>query len=175
MIFFCNRFYFLISIGSLMEMVVLVYVQDNIGRVWGNCILSEKKLIIATVLYGGTPFYRAKRPQESHITARWRVWILAWKKRSLTTYSQHNFLNCYLETKVPHTARFKPLVKATIIDENCSKDENNNKAWMVTTVTHVEEVKMIIKLIPIWSISILFWTVSPTLEYTGKVCTSPLQ
>ena len=35
MVFFFNRFYFFISIGSLFSVVVLVYVQDNIGRGWG--------------------------------------------------------------------------------------------------------------------------------------------
>ncbi|KAG7034987.1 Protein NRT1/ PTR FAMILY 6.4 [Cucurbita argyrosperma subsp. argyrosperma] len=32
MLFFFNRFYFAISIGSLFAVIVLVYVQDNVGR-----------------------------------------------------------------------------------------------------------------------------------------------
>lgn len=51
------------------------------------------------------------------------------------------------------------LDKAAILDENCSKDGKKDNAWIVSTVTQVEEVKMVIKLIPIWSTCILFWTI----------------
>ena len=34
-----------------------------------------------------------------------------------------------------------------------------NDPWIVSTVMEVEEVKMVLKLIPIWSTCILFWTV----------------
>ncbi|KAG5053168.1 hypothetical protein JHK87_005366 [Glycine soja] len=159
MVFFFNRFYFFISIGSLFSVVVLVYVQDNIGRGWGYGISAGTMVIAVAVLLCGTPFYRFKRPQGSPLTVIWRVLFLAWKKRSLPNPSQHSFLNGYLEAKVPHTQRFRFLDKAAILDENCSKDENKENPWIVSTVTQVEEVKMVLKLLPIWSTCILFWTI----------------
>lgn len=51
------------------------------------------------------------------------------------------------------------LDKAAILDENSSKNGNKESPWMVSTVTQVEEVKMVIKLLPIWATCILFWTV----------------
>lgn len=159
MIFFFNRFYFFISIGSLFSVVVLVYVQDNIGRGLGYGISAGTMLIAVAVLLCGTPLYRFKRPQGSPLTIIWRVLILAWKKRNIPIPSQPSFLNGYLEAKVPHTERFRFLDKAAILDENCSKNENKENPWLVSTVTQVEEVKMVIKLIPIWSTCILFWTV----------------
>lgn len=54
---------------------------------------------------------------------------------------------------------FRCLDKAAILDENASKAENMNNPWIVSTVTEVEEIKLVLKLIPIWSTSILFWTV----------------
>lgn len=51
------------------------------------------------------------------------------------------------------------LDKAAIVDENYEKDGNKRSSWIVSTVTQVEEVKMVIKLIPIWSTCILFWTI----------------
>ncbi|KAK7276528.1 hypothetical protein RIF29_17669 [Crotalaria pallida] len=159
MIFFFNRFYFFISIGSLFAVVVLVYVQDNIGRGWGFGISAGTMVVAVAVLLCGTPFYRYRRPQGSPLTVIWRVYILAWKKRSLPIPSQPSSLNGYLEAKVPHTEKFRFLDKAAILDENCSKDGNNDNPWIVSTVTQVEEVKMVIKLIPIWSTCILFWTI----------------
>ena len=66
----------------------------------------------------------------------------------------NNFSHCLVACLVP---RF--LDKAAILDENSAKDENKNNPWIVSTMTQVEEVKMVIKLIPIWSTCILFWTV----------------
>lgn len=52
------------------------------------------------------------------------------------------------------------LDKAAIPDEGGDeKDGNKSNPWIVSSITEVEEVKMVIKLIPIWSTCILFWTV----------------
>lgn len=51
------------------------------------------------------------------------------------------------------------LDKAAILDDYAVASENRNNSWIVSTVTQVEEVKMVLKLIPIWSTCILFWTV----------------
>lgn len=45
------------------------------------------------------------------------------------------------------------------MDDYKATEEDKNNPRIVSTVTHVEEVKMVIKLIPIWSTGILFWTV----------------
>lgn len=45
------------------------------------------------------------------------------------------------------------------MDDKAVEVEDMNNSWAVSTVTLVEEVKMVIKLLPIWSTSILFWTV----------------
>ncbi|WVY91928.1 hypothetical protein V8G54_037442 [Vigna mungo] len=132
---------------------------DNIGRGWGYGISAGTMLLAVAILFAGTPFYRFKRPQGSPLTVIWRVLFLAWKNRSLPNPSQPSFLNGYLQANVPHTQRFRFLDKAAILDENSSKDENKENPWIVSTVTQVEEVKMVIKLLPIWSTCILFWTV----------------
>ena len=51
------------------------------------------------------------------------------------------------------------LDKAAIVDDYTATGENKNNPWIVSTVTQVEEVKMVLKLIPIWSTCILFWTI----------------
>ena len=107
MIFFFNRFYFGISIGSLFAVIVLVYVQDNVGRGWGYGISAGTMLIAVVVLLSGTTFYRLKKPQGSPLTVIWRVILLAWKKRTQPYPSHPSILNYYHEAKVPHTQRFK--------------------------------------------------------------------
>ena len=51
------------------------------------------------------------------------------------------------------------LDKAAILDDYAAANGNRNNSWIVSTVTQVEEVKLVLKLIPIWSTCILFWTI----------------
>ncbi|KAL4555496.1 hypothetical protein LXL04_038117 [Taraxacum kok-saghyz] len=158
MVYFFNRFYFCVSLGSLFAVTILVYIQDNVGRGWGYGISAGTMILAVVVLVCGTMLYRFKKPQGSPLTVIWRVVFLAIKNRKLT-YSKPEFLNDYINSKVPHTKRFRCLDKAAVLDDYASTEENRNNPWIVSTVTQVEEVKMVINLIPIWSTCILFWTV----------------
>ncbi|CAA2980656.1 NRT1 PTR FAMILY -like [Olea europaea subsp. europaea] len=159
MIYFFNRFYFSISLGSLFAVTVLVYIQDHVGRGWGYGISAGTMIIAVAILLCGTPLYRFRKPQGSPLTVLWRVIFLAWKKRTLPYPSHPSLLNEYYNTEVPHTERLSCLDKAAIMDDHAIASENRDNPWKVSTVTQVEEVKMVLKLIPIWSTCILFWTV----------------
>ncbi|KAK8588565.1 hypothetical protein V6N13_087475 [Hibiscus sabdariffa] len=160
MIFFFNRFYFVVSIGSLFAVIVLVYVQDNVGRGWGYGISAGTMVVAVAILLCGTPWYRFKRPQGSPLTVVWRVLFLALKKRNRSLPSHPSLLNDYQNRKVPYTKRLKCLDKAAVLDDDCvAGTTNKDNPWMVPTVTQVEEVKMVVKLLPIWSTCILFWTI----------------
>ncbi|CAM8954478.1 unnamed protein product [Rhodiola kirilowii] len=111
MIFFFNRFYFSISIGSLFAVTVLVYIQDNVGRGWGYGISAGTMVIAVVVLLCGTKRYRFRKPQGSPLTVIWRVLILAAKNRTLPYPSHPSLLNEYHNSKVPHTERFRCLTR----------------------------------------------------------------
>nr|GEV45464.1 protein NRT1/ PTR FAMILY 6.4-like [Tanacetum cinerariifolium] len=55
------------------------------------------------------------------------------------------------------TKFYRCLDKAAIVGKDTNEDRSN--LWPVSTVAQVEEVKMVINLIPIWSTGILFWTI----------------
>ena len=107
MVYFFNRFYFCISMGSLFAVTVLVYIQDNVGRGWGYGISAGTMIIALTVLLSGPPLYRYKKPQGSPLTIVYRVIFLALKKRSLPLPSKPNMLNGFYNSKVPHTEKFR--------------------------------------------------------------------
>ncbi|KAF5175984.1 NRT1/ PTR FAMILY 6.4 [Thalictrum thalictroides] len=159
MVFFFNRFYFCISLGSLFAVTILVYIQDNVGRGYGYGISAATMGIAVAILLIGTRFYRYKKPKGSPLTIIWRVAYLAWMKRKLPYPSDSSMLNEYHNTMVPHTQRLRFFDKAAVIDDSEVKEIRTQNPWVVSTVTEVEEVKMVLKLIPIWSTCILFWTV----------------
>ncbi|WOL19848.1 protein NRT1/ PTR FAMILY 6.4 [Canna indica] len=169
MIFFFNRFYFCISLGSLFAVTVLVYIQDNVARGWGYGISAGTMVAAVVVLLSGTRLYRYRRPQGSPLTVIWRVLFAAWRKRSVPLPAHPSQLNEYSSAKVAHTERFRCLDKAAVNEEfKTSSSSSSDKevedcskiaASGCCTVTQVEEVKMVLKLLPIWSTCILFWTV----------------
>ncbi|KAG0475121.1 hypothetical protein HPP92_014807 [Vanilla planifolia] len=160
MAFFFNRFYFCISLGSLFSVTVLVYLQDNVGRGWGYGISAATMTTAMVVLLAGTPKYRFRRPQGSPITAVWLVLWRAWRNRGLAYPERIEELYGYDSATVPHTSRLRFLEKAATMDSQAtSASEGAYVRSTASTVTQVEEVKMVIKLLPIWTTCILFWTV----------------
>ncbi|WVZ55060.1 hypothetical protein U9M48_005773 [Paspalum notatum var. saurae] len=60
--FFNWFFFFFISIGSLLAVTVLVYVQDHLGRPWGyGACLAAILLLGLSLFLAGTPRYRFKK------------------------------------------------------------------------------------------------------------------
>ncbi|XP_066331841.1 protein NRT1/ PTR FAMILY 6.4-like [Miscanthus floridulus] len=163
MVFFFNRFYFCISLGSLFAVTVLVYVQDNVGRAWGYGVSAVTMLLAVAVFVAGTPRYRYRRPQGSPLTVIGRVLATAWRKRRLTLPADAAELHGFAAAKVAHTDRLRCLDKAAIVEADLSapagKQQASSAVAAPSTVTEVEEVKMVVKLLPIWSTCILFWTV----------------
>ncbi|KAL0919546.1 hypothetical protein M5K25_011645 [Dendrobium thyrsiflorum] len=166
MVFFFNRFYFCISLGSLFAVTVLVYLQDNVGRGWGYGISAATMVVAMVILLAGTTRYRFRRPQGSPLTVVLRVMWRSWRKRGVA-YPQHvQELNGYEAATAPHTDRLRWLDKAAILQsheispsEAFSEEKKTVNTTKVSTVTEVEEVKMVLKLLPIWATCIMFWTI----------------
>ncbi|KAL5216409.1 hypothetical protein ABZP36_007810 [Zizania latifolia] len=160
MLFFFNRFYLCISLGSLFAVTVLVYVQENVGRGWGYGVSAAAMVAAVVVFAAGTPRYRYRRPQGSPLTAIGRVLWAAWRNRRLPCPADAGELHGFHKAKVLHTDRLRCLDKAAIVEADLAAVmTTEDQATAALTVTEVEEVKMVVKLLPIWSTCILFWTV----------------
>ncbi|XBI84396.1 hypothetical protein VPH35_092721 [Triticum aestivum] len=160
MVFFFNRFYFCISLGSLFAVTVLVYVQDNVGRGWGYGVSAAAMALGVLVLVAGTSKYRYRRPAGSPLTVIGRVLWTAWKKRKLPTPANADELNGFHTAKVAHTDRLRCLDKAAVMEPvDLAASPTKQEQASASTMTEVEEVKMVLNLLPIWSTCILFWTI----------------
>ncbi|KAH9313812.1 hypothetical protein KI387_022439, partial [Taxus chinensis] len=166
MLYFFNRFYFCISLGSLLAVTVLVYIQDNIGRGWGYGIPAGSMLLAVALFIGGSYLYRYRKPAGSPLTQVGQVLVAAWRNRKKSLPPDPSLLNQdgygnYMDPvkrRILHTNQFLCLDKAAIVDP--SMDEASKRSpWKMATVARVEEVKMLLRLLPIWSSCIMFWTV----------------
>ncbi|KAE8708299.1 Protein NRT1/ PTR FAMILY 6.3 [Hibiscus syriacus] len=162
---FFNWFFFFINIGSLGSVTILVYIQDNIGREWGYGICACAIVIGLVVFLSGTRQYRFKKLLGSPLTQIAAVFVAAWKKRHLELPSDSSMLfeiddaaeglKKKKKQKLPRSKQFRFLDRAAINDP--SVPETNK--WNLATLTDVEEVKLVLRMLPIWATTIIFWTV----------------
>lgn len=80
---FFNWFFFFISLGSLLAVTVLVYVQDNLGRPWGYGACAASIAAGLVIFLAGTRRYRFKKLAGSPLTQIAAVVVAAWRKRHL--------------------------------------------------------------------------------------------
>ncbi|EYU30262.1 hypothetical protein ABFS82_03G032600 [Erythranthe guttata] len=92
MIAFFNWFFFFISIGALLAVTVLVYIQDHLGRDWGYGICACAILVGLLIFLSGTNRYRFKKLVGSPLTQIASVVVAAWRKRSLDPPSDSSLL-----------------------------------------------------------------------------------
>ncbi|KAL2348145.1 hypothetical protein Fmac_002145 [Flemingia macrophylla] len=161
MIKFFNWFYFFVSIGSLVAVTVLVYIQDNLGRGWGYGICAVAIVLALLVFLSGTRKYRFKKLVGSPLTQFAQVFVAALRKRNMDLPSHSSLLfNQYDPKKqtLPHSKQFRFLDKAAIM-ESSEWGGAMKRKWYLCTLTDVEEVKMVLRMLPIWATTIMFWTI----------------
>ncbi|KAI8546539.1 hypothetical protein RHMOL_Rhmol07G0126200 [Rhododendron molle] len=78
---FFNWFFFFISIGLLGAVTILVYVQDNLGRLLGYGICACTIAMGLVVFLSGTMRYRFKKLVGSPLTQITVLYVYAWRNR----------------------------------------------------------------------------------------------
>ncbi|RLN18540.1 protein NRT1/ PTR FAMILY 6.3-like [Panicum miliaceum] len=167
MLRFFNWFYFFVSIGALLAVTVLVYVQDNVGRRWGYGVCAAGILVGLAVLLAGTRRYRFKKLVGSPLTQVAAVTAAAWRKRALPVPSDPDMLydvddaaaagaDVKGKQKLPHSKECRFLDHAAIVD---GESPAAASVWRLCTRTDVEEVKQVVRMLPIWATTIMFWTI----------------
>ncbi|XP_075508948.1 protein NRT1/ PTR FAMILY 6.2 isoform X3 [Primulina tabacum] len=164
MAYFFNRFFFFVSIGTLTAVTVLVYIEDEVGRslAYGICTISMAVAIL--LFFSGTTRYRYKRSTGSPVVQILQVVAAATRKRDMNVPHVVDMLyeDSPEGSRIHHTDQFQFLDKAAIVrEEDLGKGRNSSmpvNPWKLCSVTRVEEVKMMGRLLPIWATTIIFWT-----------------
>ncbi|XP_037494427.1 protein NRT1/ PTR FAMILY 8.1 [Jatropha curcas] len=160
---FFNWFYFSINVGALIASSVLVYVQENWSWGWGFGIPAIAMLIALTSFYLGTRYYRNQKPGGSPLTRLFQVIVASIRKYKVKVPADKSLLhetadaesNIKGSRKVEHTKDFSFFDKAAVETEKDNVKESVDP-WRLSTVTQVEELKSIIRLLPIWATGIIF-------------------
>lgn len=164
---FFNWYYFAINIGGLIAHSVLVWVQDNVGWGWGFGIPTLAMAIAVVSFFSGTKLYRNQKPRGSPLTRLCQVMVASWRKRGIEMTDENSLFYGSADTefvaigslKLDHTEDLSFFDKAAVELES-DHIKGSIDPWRLCTVTQIEELKAIVRLLPIWATGIIFFTVS---------------
>ncbi|KAK4476476.1 hypothetical protein RD792_015630 [Penstemon davidsonii] len=159
---FFSYFYLALNLGCLFSNTILGYYEDK--GIWAiGFWASTGSAAVALILFlAGTPMYRHFTPKGNPFSRFCQVIIAASRKWKVEIPSNHDDLYEVQGTdladnggrKILHTQGFIFLDRASILTQ---KDYNSiHNAWRLCSVTQVEEVKCILRLLPIWLCTILY-------------------
>ncbi|PWA53788.1 proton-dependent oligopeptide transporter family [Artemisia annua] len=163
---FFNWFYFVINVGALVAHSVLVWIQDNVGWGWGFSVPTIAMMIAVISFFSGTKLYRNQIPGGSPLTRLIQVVVASFRKKDIEVPSDSSLLYETSDdgfsnsgsSKIDHTLDFVFFDKAAVL---ATSDHANGSIdpWKLCSVSQVEELKAVVRLLPIWATGIIFSTV----------------
>ncbi|KAK7376402.1 hypothetical protein VNO78_34688 [Psophocarpus tetragonolobus] len=160
-----NAAYFAFSVGELVSLTILVWVQTHSGMDVGFGVSAAVMAMGLISLVCGTLYYRNNPPQGSILTPIAQVLVAAILKRNLVPPSNPQMLYGSQNINAAgllHTHKFRFLDKACIRVEEGS--DSKESAWRLCSVAQVEQVKILLSVIPIFSCTIVFNTILAQLQ-----------
>ncbi|CAA0839887.1 Protein NRT1/ PTR FAMILY 4.4 [Striga hermonthica] len=165
---FFNCAYFAFCTGELVALTLLVWIQTHSGMDLGFGVSAAAVLIGLCLFIFGSFFYRNSWPSGSIFTPIAQVvFVAAISKRKQTCPSDSEMLHhdnqLMNTTTLVHTSKFKFLDKACVKVQN-GNETRKERSWTLCSVSQVEQVKILLSLLPIFSCTIIFNTILAQLQ-----------
>ncbi|WVZ57918.1 hypothetical protein U9M48_008249 [Paspalum notatum var. saurae] len=171
---FFNWYYFMISTSSVLSGTFVVWLQDNVGWTVSYVIPALLMLVCFPLFLAGSKTYRFRKMGASPLKSVLQVIVAAVSKwqMELPDDSSRLFELPSAAHRIKHTNEFKFFDKAAIkIVTSDNQVSSSSSSWRLCTVTQVEELKMLLRMFPVWASFLAFYAVSsltgPTLVEQG--------
>ncbi|XP_028801912.1 protein NRT1/ PTR FAMILY 2.13-like [Neltuma alba] len=169
---FFNWSYTITSLIYLVTQTVVIYVQDSVSWSLGFGIPTLCMLLALVFFFIGTRIYVHVGPEGSILSGVAQVLVAAYKKRKVeihcgededkdgvALYDPPLKKGTSVVTKLPPTNQFRVLNKAAVIREGeLNPDGSKVNPWRLASIQQVEEVKCLVRILPIWTTSFLTLT-----------------
>ncbi|XP_040960600.1 protein NRT1/ PTR FAMILY 7.3 isoform X3 [Gossypium hirsutum] len=163
---FFSYFYLALNLGSLFSNTILGYFEDEGMWALGFWVSSGSALAALVLFLAGTTRYRHFKPSGNPLSRFSQVLVAATKKCNIDMPLDADSLfdvdrndsSINGNRKILHTNEFKFLDKAAYISTRDIDDQKKGiyTPWRLCPVTQVEEVKCILRLLPIWLCTIIY-------------------
>ncbi|KAJ3690496.1 hypothetical protein LUZ61_019660 [Rhynchospora tenuis] len=165
---FFNLYFFANGLTSLLALTLMVYIQDNVGWGLGFGIPAAVMGLSVVVFVVGYPLYINVLPGGSPLTRLCQVVVAAFKKRNAVRPDDASLLyqdkeldaDLSLTGRLLHTEELKFFDRAAIVTDGDMLAPGKPNLWRLSTVHRVEELKSLIRLLPIWAMGIILTTSS---------------
>ncbi|KAL6910000.1 hypothetical protein ACP4OV_001258 [Aristida adscensionis] len=163
-----NLYFFTMGFAVFLAVTVVVYIQENVGWGWGFGIPAMGMFISIVMFMVGYPMYVLLKPGGSPFTRLAQVVAAAFKKRTAAVPEdsgmlyQDKELDALISTdgRLMHTDQLTFFDRAAIVTPGDISGSGQPDLWRLSTVHRVEELKTIVRLLPIWSAGIMLATAS---------------
>ncbi|CAK9166098.1 unnamed protein product [Ilex paraguariensis] len=151
------------SLSVLIAMSCIVYIQDNIGWQVGFGVPAILMFLAALSFFLASPFYVKLKAEMNLLTGFAQVIVAAYRNRHLLLSSRRTDMLYHHKKRsmlVVPTDKLRFLNKACTIrdpEQDLTPDGRASDPWSLCTVTQVEELKSLIKIIPLWSTGIMIF------------------
>ncbi|KAG0453377.1 hypothetical protein HPP92_024681 [Vanilla planifolia] len=161
---FFNLYFFSMGFSTLLALTVAVYVQDNVGWGLGFGIPSIAMFVSIVVLVAGYPLYIRRKPGGSPLTRVTQVLVAAVRKRKIHLPADANLLyqdkelDADISTagRILHSDHLTFFDHAAVVTDGDLAETGRPNPWRLSTVHRVEELKSILRILPLWSVGIFF-------------------
>ncbi|KAK2636455.1 hypothetical protein Ddye_031247 [Dipteronia dyeriana] len=166
-----NWYYTTITVVILITTTVVVYIQDSVSCVIGFGIPTMLMACSIVLFLVGTRIYVHVKPEGSILSGIAQVFVAVYKKRRFKlpddggdsfnvnvhgVYYDPSLKGTTVLSKLALTNHFRFLNKAAmIVDNELKPDGTPISHWRLCTSQQVEEVKCLIRIIPIWAAGII--------------------
>ncbi|KAJ6346757.1 hypothetical protein OIU76_003438 [Salix suchowensis] len=166
---FFNWWYLGIVAGASSAVLLVIYIQDNVGWTAGFGMLTGALGVALFIFLAGIKRYRKQAPVKSPFTMVAQVFVAAMRKRRVIE-TQQGLGICYdaggtdvegqpgNSRTLAATNQYRFLDKAMIID-NLDASSKPRNPWRLCSLNQVEEVKLVLRLLPIWLSCFMFTAV----------------
>lgn len=156
---YLSWYYASFTFSVLIALTCMVYIQENMGWQFGFGASVVVMLFAALSFFLATPFYVKVKAKASLLTQLIRVIVASYKNRALKL---SNSTNMYHQKNgsslVFPSEKMRFLNKACIIrdpQKDLTADGRAKNPWSLCTVDQVEDLKAVLKVIPIWSTGVV--------------------
>ncbi|VAH93754.1 unnamed protein product [Triticum turgidum subsp. durum] len=166
-----NAAYFSFCVGEMVALTVLVWVQTRSGMDVGFGVSAAAMAVGLVSLVAGVFFYRNKPPQGSICTPIAKVFVAAVAKRKQVCPSSRATVQGMSSTGAHetrlNTTNICRINKLRFLDKACVKAQDGGSKeseWGLCTAAEVEQVKVLLCVVPIFACTIVFNTILAQLQ-----------
>ncbi|MED6134699.1 hypothetical protein PIB30_039534 [Stylosanthes scabra] len=160
---FFNVYYTTQTLIMLFNQTLLVYLQENVSWTLGYALPVLFMTISIIVFLSGAKVYAFVKPQGSMFSKVAQVIVAAFHKRRVEVethgeafYDPPSDRND--EIKLPLTNEFRCLNKAAVMTvREKDMDESSRDPWRLCSIQQVEELKCLLRIMPIWLSTIIIF------------------